>query len=235
VYNNAVLERDLAAAQRAEAIGTMETAYRDACVTRFAAWVHESDEAMRRDLEQRAYTLDEVTRAMGMRLDHIRVPRPDLEVRPATWSEHLRINGLQPDLLSELDTVAFHILAAPLDSENVTTAIAFDLGTDCGIFNVGTVQRARRRGLATALTATLLHDARERGCQTASLQSSAMAERATPPWVFVIWDGSSSTSRRSRDARKFRPRSLSSLTTPAGQITPVLRASRRSPPGRPDH
>jgi predicted GNAT family acetyltransferase len=48
---------------------------------------------------------------------------------------------------------------------------------DCGVFNVSTVEHARRRGLGTDLTARLLHDARERGCSTASLQSTAMAER----------------------------------------------------------
>ena len=47
----------------------MEDAYESAGVTRFAAWVHESDEAMRSDLERRGYALDEVTRAMGMTLD----------------------------------------------------------------------------------------------------------------------------------------------------------------------
>ena len=155
----------------------MEAAYRDAGVTRFAAWVHESDDAMRGDLERRGYTLDEVTRAMGMTLDHISVPRPDLAARPATWSEHLRIAGVQTNLLSCLDTAVFHILAAPACSESVSTAIAFDLDSDCGIYNVGTIESARRRGLATALTAIHLHDARDRGCQTASLQSTEVAER----------------------------------------------------------
>ena len=37
--------------------------------------------------------------------------------------------------------------------------------------------RARRRGLGTALTARLAHDALERGCTTATLQSTPMAER----------------------------------------------------------
>ena len=54
---------------------------------------------------------------------------------------------------------------------------AFDFGSDCGIYNVATLEPARRRGLATRLTAIHLHDARARGCQTASLQSTAMAER----------------------------------------------------------
>ena len=72
VYNNTVLKRGLAASRRAEAIAAMEAAYANAGVTRYAAWVHESDRPMRSDLERRGYTLDEVTRAMGMALDDIR-------------------------------------------------------------------------------------------------------------------------------------------------------------------
>ena len=55
--------------------------------------------------------------------------------------------------------------------------MAFDLGTDCGIYNVGTLEHARRRGLGTALTVAHLYDALDRGCRTASLQSTPMAER----------------------------------------------------------
>src|SRR5215211_7075518 len=40
VYNNALLERDLAAGERADALDAMEAAYAAAGVTRFAAWVH---------------------------------------------------------------------------------------------------------------------------------------------------------------------------------------------------
>jgi ribosomal protein S18 acetylase RimI-like enzyme len=67
-------------------------------------------------------------------------------------------------------------LVARLGGENVSTAIAFDLARDSGIYNVGTLEPARRRGLATALTVIHLHDARARGCLSASLQSTAMAE-----------------------------------------------------------
>jgi predicted GNAT family acetyltransferase len=42
---------------------------------------------------------------------------------------------------------------------------------------VGTVERARRRGLGSALTALLVHDAADRDLRTASLQSTPMAER----------------------------------------------------------
>ena len=55
--------------------------------------------------------------------------------------------------------------------------MAFDRDGDCGIYNVGTLPHARRRGLGTALTALHVHDALGRGCRTASLQSTEMAER----------------------------------------------------------
>jgi GNAT superfamily N-acetyltransferase len=177
VYNNALIDRDLGAVQRADAIAAMEALYEEAGVSRFAAWVHESDEAMRSELERRGYALDEVTRAMGMTLDGIHVPRPELESAPADWSEHLRIAEVPPGLLSGIDTAAFHVLVARLGGESVATGIAFDFGTDCGIYNLGTLEPFRRRGLGTALTAVLLHDAYARGCRTASLQSTAIAER----------------------------------------------------------
>jgi ribosomal protein S18 acetylase RimI-like enzyme len=177
VYNNAVLVGGLAPAERAAALDAMEDAYEQAGVTRFAAWVHETDAAMRSDVERRGYTLAETTRAMGLALDDLRAPRPELELAPPEWSEHLRIAGVPPDFLAGADPRAYHLLLSPLDGENVATALAFDFNGDRGIYNVGTVERARRRGLGTALTAVLLHDARARGCTTATLQSTAAAER----------------------------------------------------------
>jgi ribosomal protein S18 acetylase RimI-like enzyme len=177
VYNNALLERDLDASERAEAISAMEAAYEAAGVTRFAAWVHESDAAMSSALERRGYAVEEVTRTMGMTLDEVRLPRPKLELGEADFSEHLRLAGVPPGFLRGIDPSAFHVLVARLRGEHVSTAIAFDFDGDCGLYNVGTLEPARRRGLATALTAIHLHDARARGCRTASLQSTAMAER----------------------------------------------------------
>jgi ribosomal protein S18 acetylase RimI-like enzyme len=176
VYNNALLELRLGAAERSDAIHAMEAAYAAAGVARFAAWVHESDGAMRRELEQRGYTLDETTRAMGMALEDLQLPRPEIELAPPDWTEYLRIVGVPPDFLSGADPAAYQVLIARLDGENVATGMAFDLDGDCGIYNVGTLEHARRRGLGTALTALLVHDALARGCQTASLQSTAIAE-----------------------------------------------------------
>ena len=176
VYNNALLDRDLPAAARAHALDAMEATYAAAGVTRFAAWVHEHDQGMRGDLERRGYTLEESTRAMGMALDDVRLPRPAIELGPPDWLEYLRIVGVPPDFLSGADPAAYHILVARLDGENVAAAMAFDFGGDCGIYNVGTLEHARRRGLGTALTALHVYDALARGCRTATLQSTQMAE-----------------------------------------------------------
>ncbi|POM25919.1 putative acetyltransferase [Actinomadura rubteroloni] len=177
VYNNALLERDLDAAARTDALEAMENAYAAAGVAHFAAWVHESDRALRDDLERRGYTFAESTRVMGMTLDDLRPPPPEIDLGPPDWSEYLRVLGTPPGLLEKADSTAFHVLIARLDGENVATAMAFDHDGDCGIYNVGTLEHARRRGLGTALTVLHAHAALARGCRTASLQSTEMAER----------------------------------------------------------
>jgi GNAT superfamily N-acetyltransferase len=179
IYNNALLDRRLGPAERAAALDAMEAAYASAGVERFAAWAHESDGQMRAALEARGYTLAETTRAMGMCLSDLRLPRPHLDLAPADWTEyvrHLATVGVPDGLLAGVDPQAFHLLLARLDGETVATALGFELGGDCGVYNVSTLERARRRGIGTALTALLLHDAVARGCRTASLQATEMAE-----------------------------------------------------------
>jgi ribosomal protein S18 acetylase RimI-like enzyme len=177
VYNNALVERDLSSAERAAALDAIEAAYARAGVARFAVWVHESDAALREDVQARGYALDTATRAMGMALADLRVPRPAIDVASADLVAHARVGELPAGLLDAVDARAFHVLVAALDEEMVATGIAFDRDGDCGIYNVGTRAHARRRGLGTAITALLAHDAAARGCRTATLQSTAMAER----------------------------------------------------------
>ena len=178
VYNNAILERDLPGPDRADAVAAMETAYDARGVTRFAAWVHETDEPLRSDLERRGYTVDETTRAMGMALTDILVPRPALDLGSAGWDDFVRIFGLPEGLLGGADHSAFHLLVRPVRRTNaspprrLSTTKATAASTTSRRF-----EHARRRGLGTALTAVQLHDAAARGCRTASVQSTEMAER----------------------------------------------------------
>jgi GNAT superfamily N-acetyltransferase len=177
VYNNALLYRDMGPGERVTALEAMEAAYASAGITRFAAWVHESDVELRSDVEARGYTIDTATRAMSMPLDDPRLPPSEVDAEPADLVEHARVAGLPGGLLDTVDGRAFRVLVARLDGEAVSTGIALDCDGDCGIYNVGTLPHARRHGLGTAVSARIVYDAAARGCQTASLQSTEMAER----------------------------------------------------------
>ena len=152
----------------------MEAAYAAAGVDRFAAWVHETDGALRADLEARGYTLDTTTRAMGMALDDLRGAPPELEL-DAAGVARLRRLARERRRAAGVAGRRRPARVPPADRARtrLATALAFDFGDDCGIYNVGTLEHARRRGLGTALTARLLHDARARGRRTASLQATA--------------------------------------------------------------
>ena len=178
VYNNAVLAPALDRAARAHAVEAMEAAYAAADVQRFAAWVEEGDTGMRQELERRGYALDTSTLAMGMSLvDVAPVPVPaGVRLGPATWEEYLESDDLPVSFLKAADHGALHVLVAREDGEILAAALAYDFAGDCGIYNVGTRETARRRGLGTALTAAEVLAARERGCRTASLQSTRMGE-----------------------------------------------------------
>jgi ribosomal protein S18 acetylase RimI-like enzyme len=169
IYNNVLLER-------ADALRDVEAIYGAAGVTRFAAWVHESDDATRSAVEARGYVFDSSTRAMAMELAALQPPHSLLEVAPITWADQLRLFSLPDDLLGGDDLEGFRLLGARVDGATVAAAMAFDHDGDCGIYNVGTVEAYRRRGLATALTARMLRDAAARGCTTASVQATPMAE-----------------------------------------------------------
>lgn len=175
-YNNAVLTRGLDRNDAGEAVDEIVAAYKGADVDRYAVWAHESEEAAIAEMAGRGLHLDTTTRAMAMSLDEIALPLPDVELGPSDWYEYLRIIEVPDGTLAGVDPANFQILVARLDGENVAASMAYDQDGDCGIFNVGTLEPARRHGLGTALTALHLHQARDRGCTTASLQSTEIAE-----------------------------------------------------------
>jgi ribosomal protein S18 acetylase RimI-like enzyme len=86
--------------------------------------------------------------------------------------------------LAEVDTSMLDLVEPTLKrfwhvdglGEDAAMLMAFDHDGDCGIYMVGTRPAARRQGLATALSAHAIKQARERGCMTVSLQSTEMAE-----------------------------------------------------------
>jgi ribosomal protein S18 acetylase RimI-like enzyme len=172
VYNNALLPRGLDVGRSREVIAAVEEVYREAGIPRYAIWAHEAAGA----LEAGGLRFDTSTRAMATSLDRLAVPRPEIELADLDWATYVQRFLEIPDLLCGASAEEFHLRVARLDGREVGAVIAWDHEGDRGIFNLGTVPAARRRGVGTALTALLLHEARERGCTTASLQSTPIAE-----------------------------------------------------------
>lgn len=170
IYNNALLA-DSAAIEDLEAI------YRAAGVRRFAAWVREGDAAMAAELVARGYVLDTTTRAMGMPLDDLPAPGAELDLAPPDLAVHVHLAGAPDGLLAGADPADFDVVVARQAGRAVSTAIAHDHDGDRGIYNVGTLAEARRRGLGSAVTLWLARRGRARGCGTASLQATPEAER----------------------------------------------------------
>ena len=84
VYNNALLDRDLDARERADAIDAMEAAYAQAGITELRRLgPRERRRDAWRSRKRRGYTVTESTRAMGMTLDDIRLPPPEIDFAPA--------------------------------------------------------------------------------------------------------------------------------------------------------
>jgi ribosomal protein S18 acetylase RimI-like enzyme len=180
VYNNAVLGLGLGGGARARALDAMETTYRRAGVGRFAAWTQEHDAPMREALEGRGYAVSETTRAMSAVLAELGPLPTVIALERLGWRgylTYLEALGLPAGLLAGVGEEAFDVVAARRDGRVVATGLAYVADGDCGIFNISTLPEARRQGLGTAVTAGLLHTARERGCSTASLQATPMAER----------------------------------------------------------
>lgn len=179
--NNAVLEQrpvDLDAA-----LAEIEATYTRRGIERFAVWVHESDAATAAALRDHGYRFDSATRTMAMPLDVPALVDPSAAVEPSALevieappAEFWAVDGLD-GLVPGLDPSGAHFYVARLDGESVAMLMAFDHDGDCGIYMVGTVEAAQRRGIATALSAHAVSAARERGCLSASLQATEMAER----------------------------------------------------------
>lgn len=66
------------------------------------------------------------------------------------------------------------MFVARLDDESVGTSLAIRTGDVAGVYSVGTVKSARKRGVGTAATWAAIGAARDWGCDIVVLQSSSM-------------------------------------------------------------
>ena len=88
-------------------------------------------------------------------------------------SAHLVATFLGVGIIEEPDVA---LLLGLLDGTPVATSISIRSGDVVGVYNVGTAEPARRRGVGWAMTATAVLAGAETGATTATLQSSPMAQ-----------------------------------------------------------
>jgi GNAT superfamily N-acetyltransferase len=155
--------------------------YTDSGIEAWTVWTPERDEHAARLLSEAGHRIDGDPAVMCMELSDLRAPRPDdLDVDPdprvATLSDlNDTAYGTAPDMSRAVQTlpgVTLHV--ARLDGRPVSAVGTHDLDGDTCILYVATAPEARGRGLASRLMALALHEARDRGATTTSLQATKM-------------------------------------------------------------
>ncbi|HEY7150206.1 MAG TPA: GNAT family N-acetyltransferase, partial [Solirubrobacterales bacterium] len=178
---NSVVYRD-AASLRA-ALEELAGAYEAAGVRAWTVWVPEADREAAALLEAAGHRLDAAPTAMVLDLADLGESRGD----GLDWDSNAavedvtRINDLAYGF--EVGTfggamtrmppgLALRLYQARVDGEPACVMATVDDDADCGIYLVATLKEHRGRGLAGGLLHLALAEARERGLETSSLQST---------------------------------------------------------------
>jgi GNAT superfamily N-acetyltransferase len=180
LFNSVAYERPAALA---DAVDDLRSAYRGAGVRAWTVWTPAADRHSARLLERRGHRLDGEPRSMLADLGSIPGPDRTLDyTRGLSWRELCRVNEVAYDVAA--DEFARGMGTRPPAGARAYGArhegwLASVLATilherDCGVYWVATLPEARGNRLASGLLHRALLDAREAGCETSTLQSSAM-------------------------------------------------------------
>jgi ribosomal protein S18 acetylase RimI-like enzyme len=181
---NSVAFRDAEAL--AAALGGLATAYEAAGVRAWTVWVPEDDREAISLLETHGHRCDGEPAAMYLDLERMAEPDPgDLDWDAEAEAAELgRINdaaygfapgeGFGPAIGEGRPPASARLYRARVDGEAVCGLQAIDVGEDCVITMVATLEQHRGRGIAGRLLSAALAEARERGLRTSTLQSSML-------------------------------------------------------------
>lgn len=152
-------------------------------VKAWTVWVPESDRASARMLETHGHVLDGRPQMMKLDLSHLPLPgRGDLDwVEGVDYADVARINEAAYDHapgefapgIGAPEADHWRTWGARVEGELVSVLITSDVGTDCGVYFVATLEHARGRGIARRLMGVALSAAARRGMKTSTLQASA--------------------------------------------------------------
>jgi GNAT superfamily N-acetyltransferase len=169
------------AAELEDALPRLAEEYEASGIHAWTVWAPERDERATALLAEAGHRLDAAPAAMCMELRDLGSERPDdLDLDPdPTVAMMAELNdaayGTGPDMaraLQQLPGVVLHV--ARVDGRPASVVGTHDFGGDTCILFVATAPEARGRGLATRLMVLALHDARDRGATTTSLQATKM-------------------------------------------------------------
>ncbi len=160
---------------------TLSSAYRDAGVAAWTAWVPDEDRATAALLAERGHVFDGAPRAMALNLTELAAEPPapaGIErgaIEPAVAAAlNDRAYGYEGDgfrtALSGPTALRWH--GAYEGEEAVGCVGAIAVGDDCCVTGVATPPEHQRRGIAGWLLWQALAEARAEGFATASLQAS---------------------------------------------------------------
>ncbi len=177
-------------------------AYDEAGIQAWTVWVPAGERKVAKALAAAGHLLDANPEAMARSLDG--VERPDLRdwTADADIRDVAAVNDASYPFGSDPFTRAFsslppgsaHLYAARVDGRTAAVLITHDHDGDCGVWAVATLPEARGGGLSRALLAHALVDARERGCETTSLEATQLGrpvyERVgyRPLGVVEMWE-----------------------------------------------
>jgi GNAT superfamily N-acetyltransferase len=181
-FFNAVVYTDGAALR--DALDDIAAAYDAAGVRAWTVWVPEEDRRTVAALEDAGNVLDAEPRAMAAPLDEIDVGDGAGAI---DWRQAQRLEEIAPIAgpafgVTRETTIAtgeglrdeLRLVLARAGGVDAACVGTLDLDGDCGVYMVATLERARGRGLATALMRQALLEANQRGMETTSLQATRM-------------------------------------------------------------
>jgi GNAT superfamily N-acetyltransferase len=168
----------------AEAYEEVDAAYADAGIGAWLVWVPEADTATAALLAERGHVLDSDPEAMVLDLDAVgeRPPEPAGFSRDIDLAALARLNDDAYAMPGGFSVALERLTAGDAlyaygveDAEGLAAGlVTFDHEDDCSVWLVATRESARGRGLASALMAHSMLDARERGRTTSTLEATDM-------------------------------------------------------------
>ena len=165
----------------AAAYDQIEQGYTAAGIEAWTVWVPDGDERTAALLAARGHVLDSDPEAMLLDLDDVeRPPAPAGFTREIDPIELARLNddayGMRSAFARAFEHLeagaGLYVYGVEENGDLASGLVTFDHGDDCSVWLVATREQSRGRGLAGALMAHAMADARERGRSTSTLQAT---------------------------------------------------------------